>query len=68
MLIDFLDHADSDVMYLVATSSTAGRSRSAPTGPTRTTTSSGACSSGPSGTEIVYIPGNHDEMFRQFSG
>jgi UDP-2,3-diacylglucosamine pyrophosphatase LpxH len=69
MLIDFLDHVDSETMYLVGDMIDGWRLKKKLYWPAshndvvwrlmkRTRR----------GTRVVYIPGNHDEMFRQFAG
>ena len=69
MLIDFLDHVDSDTMYLVGDIIDGWRLKKKFYWP-------GAHNDivwrimkrAKRGTRVVYIPGNHDEMFRQFTG
>ena len=69
MLIDFLDHVDSETLYLVGDIIDGWRLKKKFFWPAahndvvwrllkRTKR----------GTRVVYIPGNHDEVFRQFSG
>lgn len=69
MLVDFLDHTDSDTMYLVGDIIDGWRLKKRFYWPAahndivwRVMTRAKR------GTRVVYIPGNHDEMFRQFSG
>ena len=69
MLIDFLDHVDSDTMYLVGDIVDGWRLRRRFFWPAahndvvwRLLKRAGR------GTRMVFIPGNHDEVFRQFCG
>jgi|TARA_Y100000296_G_scaffold87349_1_gene132499 UDP-2,3-diacylglucosamine pyrophosphatase LpxH len=69
MLIDFLDHVDSDTMYLVGDIIDGWRLKKKfywP--PAHNDIVWRILKRAKRGTRIVYIPGNHDEMFRQFSG
>ena len=69
MLIDFLDHVDSDTMYLVGDIIDGWRLKKKfywP--PTHNDVVWRILKRAHRGTRIVYIPGNHDEMFRQFTG
>ena len=69
MLIDFLDHVDSDTMYLVGDIIDCWRLKKKfywP--PAHNDIVWRILKRAKRGTRIVYIPGNHDEMFRQFSG
>lgn len=68
-LIDFLDHVDSDTLYLVGDIIDGWRLKKKFYWPAahndvvwRVLKRAGR------GARIVYIPGNHDEMFRQFAG
>ena len=69
MLIDFLDHVDSDTMYLVGDIVDGWRLRKRFYWPAahsdvvwRLLKRAGR------GTRMIFIPGNHDEAFRQFCG
>ncbi|MFN3519765.1 MAG: UDP-2,3-diacylglucosamine diphosphatase [Sphingomonas sp.] len=69
MLIDFLDHVDSDTMYLVGDIVDGWRLRRKFYWPAahsdvvwRLLNRAGR------GTRMIFIPGNHDEAFRQFCG
>ena len=69
MLIDFLDHVDSDTMYLVGDIIDGWRLKKKfywP--PSHNDVVWRILKRAHRGTRIVYIPGNHDEMFRQFTG
>jgi UDP-2,3-diacylglucosamine pyrophosphatase LpxH len=69
MLIDFLDHTDSETMYLVGDIIDGWRLKKRfywPAGHNDIVRR--VLKRAKRGTRIVYIPGNHDEMFRQFSG
>ncbi|HVI99153.1 MAG TPA: UDP-2,3-diacylglucosamine diphosphatase [Sphingomonas sp.] len=69
LLIDFLDHVDSDTMYLVGDIIDGWRLKKKffwP--PAHNDVVWRILKRARRGTRIVYIPGNHDEMFRQFSG
>ena len=69
LLIDFLDHTDSDTMYLVGDIIDGWRLKKKfywP--PAHNDIVWRILKRAKRGTRIVYIPGNHDEMFRQFSG
>jgi UDP-2,3-diacylglucosamine pyrophosphatase LpxH len=69
MLIDFLDHVDSDVMYLVGDIIDGWAMKKRFYWPaTHNDIVWRVLKRAKRGTEIVYIPGNHDEMFRQFTG
>lgn len=69
MLIDFLDHVDSDVMYLVGDILDGWALKKRFYWPdSHNDIVWRILKRAKRGTEIVYIPGNHDEMFRQFSG
>ncbi|GAA4780488.1 UDP-2,3-diacylglucosamine diphosphatase [Stakelama sediminis] len=69
MLIDFLDHVDSDTMYLVGDIIDGWRLKKKfywP--PAHNDIVWRIMKRAKRNTRIVYIPGNHDEMFRQFTG
>ncbi|MBS0504618.1 MAG: UDP-2,3-diacylglucosamine diphosphatase [Proteobacteria bacterium] len=69
MLIDFLDHVDSDTMYLVGDIIDGWRMKKRfywP--PAHNDVVWRVMKRAKRGTRVVYIPGNHDEMFRQFAG
>ena len=69
LLIDFLDHTDSDTMYLVGDIIDGWRLKKKfywPAGHNDIVRR--ILKRARRGTRIVYIPGNHDEMFRQFTG
>ena len=69
LLIDFLDHTDSETMYLVGDIIDGWRLKKRlywP--PAHNDIVWRILKRAKRGTRIVYIPGNHDEMFRQFSG
>lgn len=69
LLIDFLDHTDSETMYLVGDIIDGWRLKKKfywP--PAHNDIVWRVLKRARRGTRIVYIPGNHDEMFRQFSG
>lgn len=69
MLIDFLDHVDSDTLYLVGDIIDGWRLKKRlfwP--PAHNDVVWRLLKRAKRGTRVVYIPGNHDEMFRQFVG
>jgi len=69
MLIDFLDRTDSETMYLVGDIIDGWRLKKKfywP--PEHNDVVWRIMKRAKRGTRIVYIPGNHDEMFRQFTG
>jgi UDP-2,3-diacylglucosamine pyrophosphatase LpxH len=69
MLIDFLDHVDSDMLYLVGDIIDGWRLKKRlfwP--PAHNDVVWRLLKRAKRGTRVVYIPGNHDEMFRQFIG
>lgn len=69
LLIDFLDHSDSDTMYLVGDIIDGWQMKKRfywP--PAHNDIVWRIMKRARRGTKVVYIPGNHDEMFRQFSG
>ncbi|SDE69049.1 UDP-2,3-diacylglucosamine pyrophosphatase LpxH [Sphingomonas carotinifaciens] len=69
MLIDFLDHVDSDTLYLVGDIIDGWRlKRRFYWPPAHNDVVRRLLKRARRGTRVVYIPGNHDEMFRQFSG
>jgi UDP-2,3-diacylglucosamine pyrophosphatase LpxH len=69
MLIDFLDHVDSETMYLVGDIIDGWRLKRRFHWPAaHNDIVWRILKRAKRGTRIVYIPGNHDEMFRQFSG
>ena len=69
MLIDFLDHVDSETMYLVGDIIDGWRLKKKFYWPAaHNDVVWRILKRAKRGTRIVYIPGNHDEMFRQFSG
>ena len=69
MLIDFLDHTDSETMYLVGDIIDGWRMKKRFYWPaSHNDVVWRVLKRAKRGTRIVYIPGNHDEMFRQFTG
>jgi UDP-2,3-diacylglucosamine pyrophosphatase LpxH len=69
MLIDFLDSTDSETMYLVGDIIDGWRLKKKFYWPqAHNDIVWRILKRARRGTRIVYIPGNHDEMFRQFSG
>jgi UDP-2,3-diacylglucosamine pyrophosphatase LpxH len=69
LLIDFLDHTDSETMYLVGDIIDGWRMKKRfywPDGHNDIIWR--VMKRAKRGTKVVYIPGNHDEMFRQFAG
>ena len=69
MLIDFLDHVDSDTLFLVGDIIDGWRMKKRfywP--PSHNDVVWRIMKRAKRGTRVVYIPGNHDEMFRQFTG
>ena len=69
LLIDFLDHVDSDTMYLVGDIIDGWRLKKKVYWPAaHNDIVWRILKRAKRGTRIVYIPGNHDEMVRQFSG
>ncbi|MGF1549433.1 MAG: UDP-2,3-diacylglucosamine diphosphatase [Sphingomonadaceae bacterium] len=69
MLIDFLDHVDSETLYLVGDIIDGWRMKKRYYWPERhNAIVRRVMKRAKHGTEVVYIPGNHDEMFRQFAG
>ena len=69
LLIDFLDHTDSETMYLVGDIIDGWRLKKKFYWPdAHNDIVWRILKRAKRGTRIVYIPGNHDEMFRQFTG
>jgi UDP-2,3-diacylglucosamine pyrophosphatase LpxH len=69
LLIDFLDSVDSDTMYLVGDIIDGWRLKKRFYWPAaHNDVIWRILKRARRGTRIVYIPGNHDEMFRQFTG
>src|ERR1044071_1362238 len=69
MLIDFLDNVDSETMYLVGDIIDGWRLKKKFYWPaSHNDIVWRILKRAKRGTRIVYIPGNHDEMFRQFTG
>ncbi len=69
MLIDFLDHVDSECLYLVGDIIDGWRLKKKFYWPeNHNDIVWRILKRAHRGTRIVYIPGNHDEMFRQFNG
>ena len=69
MLIDFLDHVDSETMYLVGDIIDGWRLKKKFFWPaSHNDVVWRLLKRARRGTRVVYIPGNHDEVFRQFSG
>lgn len=69
LLIDFLDHTDSETMYLVGDIIDGWRLKRKFYWPAaHNDIVWRILKRAKRGTRIVYIPGNHDEMFRQFTG
>jgi UDP-2,3-diacylglucosamine pyrophosphatase LpxH len=69
MLIDFLDHVDSETMYLVGDIIDGWRLKKKFYWPAaHNDVIWRLMKRARRGTRMVYIPGNHDEMFRQFAG
>ncbi len=69
LLIDFLDHTDSDTLYLVGDIIDGWRLKKKFYWPdSHNDIIWRILKRAKRGTRIVYIPGNHDEMFRQFTG
>ncbi|MBO9714668.1 UDP-2,3-diacylglucosamine diphosphatase [Sphingomonas sp.] len=68
-LIDFLDHVDSDIMYLVGDIIDGWALRKRFYWPSaHNDIVWRILKRARRGTRIVYVPGNHDEFFRQFTG
>lgn len=69
LLIDFLDHVDSETLYLVGDMIDGWRMKKRFYWPERhNAIVRRVMKRAKHGTRVVYIPGNHDEMFRQFAG
>lgn len=69
MLIDFLDSVDSDTLYLVGDIIDGWRLKKRFYWPAaHNDVAWRIMKRAKRGTRVVYIPGNHDEMFRQFTG
>lgn len=69
MLIDFLDHVDSDTMYLVGDIIDGWQLKKKFYWPAaHNDIVWRILKRAKRGTRIIYVPGNHDEMFRQFTG
>lgn len=69
LLIDFLDSTDSDTLFLVGDIIDGWRLRKKPYWPaSHNDVVWRILKRAKRGTRIVYIPGNHDEMVRQFAG
>ena len=69
MLLDFLDHVDSDTLYLVGDIIDGWRMKKRYYWPERhNAIVRRLMKRAKRGTQVIYIPGNHDEMFRQFAG
>ncbi|CAN5498256.1 UDP-2,3-diacylglucosamine diphosphatase [soil metagenome] len=69
MLIDFLDHVDSECMYLVGDIIDGWRLKKKFYWPAaHNDVLWRILKRAKRGARVVYIPGNHDEVFRQFSG
>ena len=69
MLIDFLDSTDSETMYLVGDIIDGWRMKKRFYWPSaHNDIVWRIMKRAKRGTRVVYIPGNHDEMFRQFTG
>lgn len=69
MLIDFLDNVDSEIMYLVGDIIDGWRLKKRFYWPAaHNDIVWRILKRAKRGTRLIYIPGNHDEMFRQFTG
>lgn len=69
MLVDFLDHVDSDMLYLVGDIVDGWRLKKRFFWPApHNEVIRRLLARARRGTQVTYIPGNHDEMFRQFAG
>ncbi|MET0241344.1 MAG: UDP-2,3-diacylglucosamine diphosphatase [Sphingobium sp.] len=69
MLIDFLDNVDSDTLYLVGDIIDGWQLKKRLYWPTaHNDVVWRIMKRARRGTRVIYIPGNHDEMFRQFTG
>jgi UDP-2,3-diacylglucosamine pyrophosphatase LpxH len=68
LLIDFLDHVDSDTLYLVGDIIDGWRMKKRFYWPERHNAIVRRVMKRAKRGTVIYIPGNHDEMFRQFAG
>lgn len=69
LLIDFLDHVDSETLYLVGDIIDGWRMKKRYYWPERhNAIVRRIMKRAKRGAKVIYIPGNHDEMFRQFAG
>jgi UDP-2,3-diacylglucosamine pyrophosphatase LpxH len=69
MLIDFLDHVDSEKMYLIGDIIDGWALKKRFYWPAaHNDIVWRVLKRAKRGTDVVYVPGNHDEMFRQFTG
>lgn len=69
LLIDFLDHVDSETLYLVGDIIDGWRMKKRYYWPERhNAIVRRVMKRAKRGAEVIYIPGNHDEMFRGFAG
>lgn len=69
LLIDFLDHSDSQTLYLVGDIIDGWRMKKKFYWPdAHNDIIRRIMKRAKRGAKVIYIPGNHDEMFRQFSG
>jgi UDP-2,3-diacylglucosamine pyrophosphatase LpxH len=69
MLIDFLDHCDSEYLYLVGDMIDGWRLKKRFFWPERhSAILRRIMKRAKRGARVIYVPGNHDEMFRQFNG
>ncbi len=69
MLVDFLDHVDSETMFLVGDMIDGWRLKKKIYWPAaHNDVVWRLLKRAKRGTRVVYIPGNHDEVFRQFTG
>ena len=69
LLIDFLDHVDSNTIYLVGDIIDGWRLKRRYYWPERhNAIIRRIMKRAKRGAEVIYVPGNHDEMFRQFAG
>ena len=69
MLIDFLDHVDSDTIYLVGDIIDGWQLKKKFYWPAaHNDIVWRILKRAKRGTRVIYVPGNHDEMFRQFTG
>ena len=69
MLLDFLDHVDADTLYLVGDIIDGWRLKRSWHWPERhSAIIRRIMKRAKHGTRVIYVPGNHDEVFRQFAG